>query len=156
EVIPYGLDLTAFRFDPDAREEHRARMGTPADRLVVLFVGDDFERKGLDQAICALGRTSQDSELWIAGRGAQDRYRELAGSLGLTERTHFLGRVPNDQLAKVYSAADVFVLPSRQDAWGHTVIEAMAANRPVIVSPFAGSEEVVESGVSGFVLEPGD
>ena len=156
EVIPYGLDLDAFRFDPEARLRDRASVGTPPERLVILFVGDDFERKGLDQAICALARTARDVELWIAGGGDQERYRELATSLGVAERTHFLGRVPNDRLAELYSAADVFVLPSRQDAWGQTVIEAMASGRPVIVSPFAGSEEEVETGTTGFVLDAGD
>lgn len=156
DVIPYGLDLQAFRFDPEARLRERASMGTPPDRLAVLFVGDDFERKGLDQAICALARTARDAELWIAGGGDPERYRALAGSLGVTERTQFLGRVPNDRLAGIYSAADVFVLPSRQDAWGQPVVEAMAAGRPVVVSPFSGSEEAVDSGVTGFVLEAGD
>ena len=156
EVIPYGLDLHAFRFEPEARLRHREDIGTPPERVVVLFVGDDFERKGLDQAIGAVARTTQDVELWVAGGGDQSRYRALAGALGVGERTHFFGRVPNDRLAKIFSAADVFVLPSRQDAWGHTVIEAMASGRPVIVSPFAGSEEVVDTGINGFVLEPGD
>jgi glycosyltransferase involved in cell wall biosynthesis len=156
EVIPYGLDLQAFRFNPEARLRERASMGTPPDRLAVLFVGDDFERKGLDQAIGALARTSQHVELWVAGGGEQERHVALASSLGVTDRMRFLGRVPNDRLAQIYSAADVFVLPSRQDAWGHPVIEAMASGRPVIVSPFTGSEEAVESGATGFVLEAGD
>jgi glycosyltransferase involved in cell wall biosynthesis len=156
EVMPVGIDLDRFDFDLDARARERSRFGTPNGRVVLLFVGDDFERKGLDQAICTLERTSRDVELWVAGGGDQEHYRSLAGSLGVSDRTRFLGRVPTDQLARLYSASDVLVLPSRQDAWGHPVIEAMAARRPVIVSPFAGSEEAVDSGVTGYVLGSGE
>jgi glycosyltransferase involved in cell wall biosynthesis len=155
EVVPYGIELAHYRFDPESHARERASAGTPGDRVVLLFVGDDFERKGLDQAIGALAQAKADMELWVAGGGAQEPYRELARSLGVADRTRFLGRVGNDRLGGLYSGADVLVLPSRQDAWGQPVIEAMAARRPVIVSAFAGAEEAVEPGVTGYVLSSG-
>ncbi|MGH3024885.1 MAG: glycosyltransferase, partial [Gaiellaceae bacterium] len=149
------VDLDSYRFNGEARVLERSTMNVPGERLVLLFVGDNFERKGLDRAIGAVARSRQNVELWVAGGGVQDTYRELARSLGVADRTRFLGRVPKERLTGVYSAADVFVLPSRQDAWGHPTIEAMAAGRVALVSEYSGSEEAVESGVTGFVLDGG-
>jgi glycosyltransferase involved in cell wall biosynthesis len=155
EVMPYSIDLAAFRSDPGVRAVERSKLSIPEERVVLLFVGDDFERKGLDRAIAALARVTQEAELWVAGGGAQERYRALAGSLGVADRTRFLGRVPNERLAGLYSAVDVLVLPSRQDAWGHTVIEAMAAGRVVLVSEFTGSKEAIQPGLTGYLLQGG-
>ena len=98
-------------------------------------------------------RQRAPAELWVAGRGAPDRYRGLAASAGVLDRVRFLGRLPHDQLAAYYAAADALVLPSRQDAWGHPVLEAMASGAVVLVSEFAGAHEVVVPGENGFVLE---
>jgi glycosyltransferase involved in cell wall biosynthesis len=153
EVIPYGIDVDAFRAVPGERERVRAELGVDPDRLVLLLVGDDFERKGLASAIGALAEARGDAELWVAGRGRPEPFARAAGSLGVSDRVRFLGRLDRVTLASTYAAADVLVLPSRQDAWGHPVIEAMAAGCVVLVSEFAGAHEIVTPGETGFVLE---
>jgi glycosyltransferase involved in cell wall biosynthesis len=152
QVQPYGIDRNLFSFNGEARARERAAHGASDDRLVLLFVGDDFERKGLERAIGSLA-ASPSAELWVVGGGPAGPYRSLAGSLGVSERVRFLGRMERDRVAALLSAADVLVLPSHQDAWGHPVIEAMAAGRPAIVSEFAGSHEAVDNGVNGYVIE---
>jgi glycosyltransferase involved in cell wall biosynthesis len=153
EVLPRGVDSARFCFDSAARDRVRARFGTAPDRLVLLFVGDDFERKGLERAIGAVASARTRPELWIAGGGAADRYRATAAELGVTDRIRFLGHVSGEGLVPLLSAADALLLPSRQDAWGQTVLEAMASGRVVLVSRFSGVHKLVEDGSSGFVLD---
>lgn len=151
EVLPYGLDLDSFRFDAGARDRERAAARVDDDRMVLLFVGSDFARKGLATAISSLAE-APGALLWVAGDGDEGAFRRQAAQLGVERRVRFLGHVDAAALAALYSAADVIVLPSRQDAWGQPVLEAMAAGRVVIASERAGAHEVIERGESGFVL----
>lgn len=153
EVMPAGIDVEQLRFDPHAREAIRSRFDVQPNTLVILFVGDDFDRKGLERAIRAIARASSNSQLWVAGGGDLGAFESLAVSLGVRERIRFLGRVDAGRIAELYSASDVLLLPSRQDAWGHPVIEAMAAKRVVLASEFAGAHTVIRDGMNGFVLE---
>lgn len=153
-VVPYGVETARFAPDAEARRSVRAELDVPEDRLAYLFVGDGFERKGLARAIAALAAASGDAELWVAG-GTEDlvsEYRAHAVAGGVGERVRFLGRLPNTQMPRLYAAADVFVLLSQQDSWGHTVIESMASGRPVLISGFVGASEVVRDGENGYVV----
>lgn len=156
EVIPYAVDVGRFRHRPAERARLRAELGVSREQLAMLFVGDDFERKGLDTVIEGLARSRSGAELWVVGADRDDDHRSLAASLGVGERVRFLGWLPNDELPSWYSAADVFVLPSRQDGWGLTVIEAMAAGCVVVTSEYTGAHEIVEHRVNGYVLEAAD
>jgi UDP-glucose:(heptosyl)LPS alpha-1,3-glucosyltransferase len=152
QVQPYGLDLTTFRFDADARSRLRAALAVPTGRLVLLFVGDDFVRKGLRTAIEAVARAECDTELWVAGGGERDQYEAVAGSLGVADRMRFLGRLTRSQMVETYSSADALVLPSRQDVWGNPVLETMGTGRVPIVSERTGASELIVPGENGFVL----
>jgi glycosyltransferase involved in cell wall biosynthesis len=152
DVIPIEVDVSQFRRSPAARGALRAERGVPDDRLVALFVGDDFHRKGLETAISALAGADAATELWVVGHGAPERYRAHAASLGVAERVHFVGPRGNRQLPPWYSAADVLLLPSRQDGWGIPVIEAMAAGCVAVMSEYTGAHEIVEEGRNGYVL----
>ena len=153
EVIPYSVDVPRFGRRQDERARVRAELGVAQDQLATLFVGDDFGRKGLDTAIEGLARSRSTAELWVVGGDRDASYRTLAASLGIGERVRFVGRLRNDELPSWYSAADVLLLPSRQDSWGLTVIEAMAAGCVVVTSEYTGAHEIVERGVNGYVLE---
>lgn len=153
EVLPAGIDVDRLRFDSQARMAVRSRLNVPLDRLVVLFVGDEFGRKGLGRAVHAIARMSSDVELWVAGRTDPQPFAALAASLDVQDRIRFLGRVEPDRMPEIYSGCDVLVLPSQQDAWGHPVLEAMAAKRVVLASQFAGAHVVIRDGENGFVLE---
>lgn len=153
EVLPAGVDTALFRHRPQGRDAIRRRFGLPPERPVALFVGDDFERKGLARAIEGIARAHVGAELWVAGGGDAAPYEKLGRALGVGGRVRFLGRVTQDELAEVFSGSDVVLLPSRQDAWGQVVIEALAAGRVVLVSEYAGAHEVIDDGLNGFVLE---
>lgn len=154
-VVPPAVNLAEFR-PADDRAAARASVSVRAPRTVLLFCGSDFERKGLDHAIEALGATNVDAELLVVGSSDQeDRFRALALHRGVEDRVRFLGT--RSDPARYYQAADILLLPTRADVWGVTPIEAMASGIPSIVSNAAGSAAVVRDAGAGIVLpEPLD
>jgi UDP-glucose:(heptosyl)LPS alpha-1,3-glucosyltransferase len=129
------------------RAETRRAARANGDRLVALFVGNDWRRKGLDCAIDGIGRTRAAWELWVVGEDKHaDAFRRSL-PVGAGDRVKFLGPRP---AAPVFAAADALLFPSRFDPLANVVIEAMAHGLPVIVSPNDGAAEVVDAG--GLVL----
>lgn len=154
-IVPPGIN--AEEFFPGDRLAARSAVGLPADgRPLVLFCGHDFQRKGLDRAILAAAASRTRFELVVVGsNAAQHRFEKLAHEHGVRERVHFVGATADS--SRFYRAADAFVLPTRADIWGVTVMEAMACGITPIVSDAAGSASAIEHGVDGFVLpEPLD
>jgi UDP-glucose:(heptosyl)LPS alpha-1,3-glucosyltransferase len=152
EVLPSGVDRTLFRFDATARLRVRSRMLKHPETVVVLFVGDDFERKGLARAIAAVARVESNVELWVAGAGRREPYEAQARRLGCDERVRFLGRIEHRSLPATYSAADIVLLLSVHDAWGQSILEAAACGRTPIASEYTGAHELINDGANGFVV----
>jgi glycosyltransferase involved in cell wall biosynthesis len=150
-----GVNLDEFRVPLD-RARARLAAGITDERLVLLFCGHDFARKGLDRAIHGLAAARADAVLLVVGRNPDEaRYRALADASGVGDRVCFLGNRSDAQA--LYQAADAFVLPTLADVWGVTVIEAMACGTPPIVTENAGAAAAVRDGETGFVLpEPFD
>lgn len=145
-VIYNGIDLE--RFHPRNRKvwstEVRRRFRIPADRPLVLFVGNGFRRKGLDLLIRAWAAPSlQDVFLLVVGSDpAMARYVRRARAQGLAGRVIFAGR--DTEVEKYYGAADLFAMPSFQEAFGHSSLEALASGLPILVSARSGSSEILE------------
>lgn len=153
-VIPCGVDVERFAPERqgDARARLRRQLGT-GDAHVWLFAGSGWRRKGLDIALEALARTSEPTtQLWVAGRGAEDRWRARADRLGLAGRVVFLGE--RNDLERVCAAADGLLFPTRYDAFGLVCLEAAAAALPVVVSANAGASELF--GDCGKVIDQAD
>lgn len=154
EVIYNGVNCDVFT--PENRQSLRAEtrrdLGLPDDRLCALFVANEFARKGLStavEAIAALG--SPDVGLLVVGRDDPAWYARLAGQLGVADRVTFVGS--QNDLRPYYAAADLFLLPTRHDAFGLVITEAMAAGLPVIVTAEAGAAELITHGEDGYVLD---
>jgi glycosyltransferase involved in cell wall biosynthesis len=96
------------------------------------------------------------AQLLIAGEGSGlDELRTLAASFGPAEsRISFTGH--RDDIAAITAALDVSVLPSHREAQGLVIIEAMAAGRPVVASAVGGIPEMIQDGVTGLLVPPGD
>jgi glycosyltransferase involved in cell wall biosynthesis len=154
KVLPYGVETERFRRDPAAGARLRAELGTPPDRLVLLFVGSAFERKGLDVAVAGLARSrSTEAELWVIGGSDAEQRRAKHAARTLGGRVRLLGSRTPAELPAFYSAADVFILPTRQDSWAIPVTEALAASCVVVTSEYAGSCDLITHGVNGYVLQ---
>jgi glycosyltransferase involved in cell wall biosynthesis len=158
EVIANGVDLEEFspaRVDsPLERLRQRRELGLPEDVSLALFVGDiRISRKNLDTVLHALVNVPQ---LHLAISGAADGrnfYPHLAQKLGVSDRVHFLGF--RSDVADLMRSVDMFVFPSRYEAFSLVLLEAMASQLPVITATAAGGAEITTS-ECGFVLDDPD
>ncbi|AEN07831.1 glycosyl transferase group 1 (plasmid) [halophilic archaeon DL31] len=155
--VPLGVDTDHYRPVRGARE----RLGWNDDENVCLFVGA-MERhhfyKDVDLLIEAVARTDAVDRLVLVGSG--DRVSDLqqkARREGVENSVDFPGYVTDESLPAYYSAADLFVLPSKADrgeAFGIVLLEAMACGTPVVTTDIPGVRTVVGDG--GVIVPPGD
>ena len=111
----------------------RLRLGLPKTPPLLLFVANDFARKGLDALLQAMQTLNSDVQLVVVGSLTQKaKYSEIADYLGLGERVHFVG--PLNEVSLAYCAADCLVHPTLEDSFAMVVLEAMAHGLPVVVS----------------------
>lgn len=157
-VLHPGVDLARFSLpDRDAcRREIRARYGIGPSEIVILFVGMNFEVKGLDAILRAVARAKllrPDAalRLLVVGRGNEGKYRALASSLEIADSVLFAG-AHAEGVEAFYLASDLFMMLSAFDTFGMVVLEAMASRLPVIVSANVGARDLIEEGVNGYVL----
>lgn len=156
EVIAPGVDLTRFgQVQPDWRQSVRQEFGIGPDDFLVLFVGMNFELKGLEPLIRAVALaqkqlTIKKVSLLVVGKGDVDRFQEVANGLGIGAHVFFAG-VRKD-MERIYQAGDVFCLLSQFDTFGMVVTEAMATGLPVIVSNNVGASDLIREGKNGFVV----
>jgi glycosyltransferase involved in cell wall biosynthesis len=137
-----------------AREAQRDAWSVRSGEIVFLFVGTEFERKGLACLLRGFARMNRtDCRLVVAGGGNPGRYREMAAALAVGDRVRFAGLV--DDIHNAYCAADVFVLPTLRDPCPLSPLEAMACGLPVILSGtrFNGTAEMLADGVSALLVE---
>jgi teichuronic acid biosynthesis glycosyltransferase TuaC len=162
EVVGNGIDTE--RFQPVARAAARARFGLPDSAKVLISVGALVERKGLHRVIevlPALLKHHPDLHYLIVGGASPegDNRTELTAQvarLGLADCVHFLGALPPDELKWPLSAADVFVLATRNEGWANVFLEAMACGLPVVSTDVGGNAEVVCREELGSIVPFGD
>ncbi len=152
-VIPNGVDVERFR-PPDAAERLQARsmLGIDDDRTIAVFVGHEFDRKGLPIAIESL-RTAAEVLLLVVG-GSPDMIRTAqaqARAAGVGERVHFAGT--HEDPTPFLWAADALVLPSAYEANALVVLEALACGLPVVSTPVGFAPDILIDGDNGFIVE---
>jgi glycosyltransferase involved in cell wall biosynthesis len=146
-VVPNGVDPAHFAPDSGARERTRAAHGIPASARVAVFVGGDWERKGLLPAIEALA-TATDWYLLVVGRGAAQAYRDDARRLGCVERLHFAGESRDP--APLLAAGDVFVLPTRYEGFPLSALEAASTGLALLLTRESNADGLLLDGQTGF------
>jgi glycosyltransferase involved in cell wall biosynthesis len=156
EVIPHGLDVDIYK--PIERSQARALLNLPLKKPLVLFgaaagVTND-PRKGfllLSSALEQLGQSYSPDALELVIFGTS----QAAQPLQFHFKTHFLGRLHDDlTLAILYSAADVMIVPSTQEAFGQTASEAMACGTPVVAFNATGLQDIVNHQQTGYLAKP--
>ncbi|MGV9789829.1 glycosyltransferase [Streptomyces sp. NPDC003435] len=136
-VVPNGIDLEPFRFDPERRVRVRARLGIPEDAFVIGGIGRLTPGKRFDILIEALAQLPPDCHLLLVGGGPEEGALRRAAAK-LSDRVVFTGEVPGladgspgPDLPALTSAMDVLAAPSPEEAFGLAVVEALAAGLPV-------------------------
>ncbi len=162
EVVGNGVDTE--RFQPVDRDRARAELGLPRDAPVLVTVGGLTERKGFHRVLEVLPdlRTRHPGLQYLIVGGAsgegdwRGRLEAQVERLGLGDCVHFLGVVAPDRLRVPLSAADAFVLATRNEGWANVLLEAMACGLPVVATDVGGNREVVSDGALGRVVPFGD
>jgi teichuronic acid biosynthesis glycosyltransferase TuaC len=157
-----GVDLD--RFFPEPQAAARQRVGIPPEAKVLVTVGGLCERKGFHRVIEALPGLLRryPGLIYLVVGGASpegdwtERLRIQARDLGLEGNVRFLGAVDPDELRWPLSAADLFVLATRNEGWANVLLEAMACGLPVVTTDVGGNSEVVERPELGSLVPFGD
>ncbi len=152
EVIHNAVDVSRFSGPPD-RELRRTLTGS--DRTPLVFTAARLhEQKGLDVLIEVVPGVPE-AHFVIAGDGTErGRLEQLAADLGVAERVTFLGS--RSDIPALLRASDLFVLPSRYEGFPLALLEAMAAEVPVVATRIGGVDELVVDGENGELVEAGD
>lgn len=156
EVIPDGVELPSQPRSSEMRERARARWGVRDNEFVVGHLGAFTREKGQDialEAINLLRAKLPQARLILAGDGPMRTAREiLAKAAQAGDRARLLGYV--DDLAEFFAGLDLFIMPSRAEGLGSSVLLAMAHGLAVVASKVGGLPEIVDEGKTGWLVPP--
>jgi glycosyltransferase involved in cell wall biosynthesis len=147
EVVSPGVDFE--RFSPGDRATARARLGLAGEALIALYVGGLSLRKGADVFAAALAGLRSWQGVMVGGG-------ELDPDLRRQAAVRLVGVAAPDEIAAWMQAADVVVVPSREEPLGLAAIEALACGIPVIASRTGGLVDVIQGDVNGLLVDPAD
>jgi UDP-glucose:(heptosyl)LPS alpha-1,3-glucosyltransferase len=152
DIIRNGVPLDKFRFDPEVRQKAREDLKLKPDQIALLFAGSGWERKGLLFAIQAMALCKNKKlRLLVAGRGNETLYKTARLRFWREEPVRFLGEVA--EVARLYAAADIFILPTIYDPFSNACLEALACGSPVITTRANGFSEIIEDSVHGSIVD---
>ena len=147
----WDRDIPETAVSAEEKETLRRELGIGEGKMV-LTIGQFIRRKGFDILLRSAAMLDKDIGIYIVGGEPTEEYLNLCRELGL-ENVHFLGFMKKEELVRHYKAADLFVLPTREDIWGLVINEAMAYGLPVITTDrCVAGLELVEDGVNGYII----
>ena len=153
--IPNGVDLITYR-ETDNKHPWKRKIGADAE-TVILYTGRLAAEKGVEFLLRAYGalRMARPTKLYILGTGPQlPLLQKLVQQYQLESTVALLP--PVDDILPFLSGADIFVMPSRSEGLSNSILEAMACGLPVIATRVAGNTDLIEDGVNGVLIEPGN
>lgn len=151
-LIPNGIDPDRVcKTDIRNRDDVRKSLGFGKNQFVVLSVGRLIQAKGFDillEEFANFAKKATDASLLIAGYGPeQNKLIRKTSRLKIADRAKFIGQYPN--LSELLKSCDCYVMPSRQEGFGLSILEAMANGLPVIGNKVGAVPEIIENGVNG-------
>jgi len=158
-----GVDTAQFfPLSKEKKKRLRKDLGVGIGEVVLLFVGNEFDRKGLMDILKALTIVKKEIDrtflLFVIGegRGQIKTYQSFVRDSGLSDIVKFLGALPHEDISRWMKASDIFLLPSHSEGLPIALLEAMATGNCVITSKVGGIPAIVIDGQNGFLIEPGD
>ncbi len=154
KVIYNGVDLIKFNLDDkeENRSKKRKQYGIKDDEVVLVFAATNFELKGLEFLITALGNLKERNiKLLVVGGGKYKHYQQLAKSLNVEDKIIFTGIAK--KINEYYHTGDIFVYPTFYDTFANTCLEAIACGLPNIISEIAGIAEILTDGENALIIK---
>jgi glycosyltransferase involved in cell wall biosynthesis len=154
--LPWGVDLDIFQESGPKADLYR--LGVPAGSRTVLSLRAHEPQYRVVDIIDAFANVRiPNTHLLIGHTGSlTGKLREQVDARGIPDRTHFLGSVPETDLAALLRAVDLYVSASSVDGTSVTLLQAMACGTPVIVSDIPGNQAWVDNGITGFLFRTAD
>jgi UDP-glucose:(heptosyl)LPS alpha-1,3-glucosyltransferase len=152
-VITNAVDTHRFTLQERIgnRDAARQSFGYSDEEFVLLLIGNDWKNKGLDALLRAVAiLTNLPLRLLVVGADNPGIYLRWLSNLASLDRVRF--EAPSPNVLSFYAAADVYVGPSLEDAFGLPIVEAMSCGLPVIASMYAGASELIRDGETGLLL----
>jgi len=162
-LVYHGLDLS--RFPPSDITVSDNDGSSPAKNINLVTVGRAVAKKGIDTLLQALSKLPAELHWqWthIGGGPLKGDLEALAKKLGLEERCHFRGALPQSEVLETYRQSDLFILPSRIDETGdrdglpNVIVEAQSQGIAVLSTTISGIPELIDTDVNGVLVEPDD
>lgn len=147
-VVPGGVDTNRFQISL-SRQDARAQLNWPQDRVILFSPRRLVKRMGLDRLISAIAiLKTKVPDIWvaIAGKGPlKAALEEQITTLGLADHITLLGYLPDEQLPIAYQATDLTVIPSQTlEGFGLIILESLASGTPVMTTPIGGMPEILQ------------
>jgi glycosyltransferase involved in cell wall biosynthesis len=160
-VSPEKLRVVPLALGDNAVQDALGHANSKPVRLLTVGRLASSERyKGVDTLMHAMARLADAGvkvELDVVGTGDDlNRFRRLAADIGVSNHVHFVGHVSDERLQELYACCDVFAMPSKGEGFGIVFLEAMRNGKPCIGGNHGGTPEVIDDGVTGFLVEHGD
>lgn len=154
-VIYNGVDFEKFNLDLKShRSEVLKELSIDEDKRVLLYVSNNWKRKGLKTIISAMAH-SDDTVLLVVGRGKKGKFEKIARANGVQlDRIKFTGLTSN--IERYYGATDIFILPTIYDPCSNATLEALASGLATITTKDNGASEFITSSVSGYLMDSAD
>jgi len=154
-----GVDISRFKYKDDAQKiQLRQELNIPIDDIIIITVAVLREPKGIQNMISAFPAILKhvpNAHYLIVGDGPYaDSLRDLVSALDLQDHVIFAGH--RTDIPALLACSDLFVLPTLKDALPTVLIEALAAERPIVASHIGGVPEIIENEVNGLLVQPGD
>ena len=150
-VIPNGVNPKEFSFSKKEKSKLRKKLGFSEDDKIILFVGRNLKRKGLEYILKALPKVEDKNAKLVICGGDDEYHRNIVKRLNQCSRVIFTGDVKN--VPEYCAVSDIFVFPTFYEGFSFATLEAAASGLPIIATVANGTEDLIEDGVNGFLLK---
>lgn len=152
-IIPFGIDINKMKAMDANRSQVEVLIGTIKSLEDIYGIDYLLEAFALLKSMLPYHQL----RLMIVGKGSKEKeLKQFAERLGISRETTFVGGVPHTDVVKYQNMLDIYVALSRSESFGVAPLEAQACEKPVVVSDVGGLPEVIDHGVTGFVVPSGD